>query len=212
MKRQLVSIGAVLLVCSLIMCVGQAQIPEKFFEEYSKIEASQNDIDSTFNSYWDQQTKRIDYATKNMNNHDIDYLYMISMLKTEQQILDEIADKKANYSTQISGFYESVKQVEGNDATSKANELIITLRKSEQYLGNAVLRYSTATNAVGTIMNYYATDANLSDPEIIDAIEAGDLTARTNFRKEMASTQYYKLNRGKYKIPRTSQNEIIFYF
>jgi len=175
------------------MCINQAQIPDKLFEEYSKIETTQKDIDSTFNSYWDQQTKRIDYGTKNMDNHNIDHNYIISMLKSEQLILDEIADKKVAYSTQITEFYGVVKQLEDNDAKSKANELTIILRKSEQYLGNAALRYSTATNAVGIIMNYYATDANFSDSKIIDEIKAQDITAKTNFQEgDSFLTQYYQ--------------------
>ncbi len=183
MKRQLVSIGAVLLVCSLIMCVGQAQIPDKFFEEYSKIEASQNEMDTIFNSYWDQQSKRIEYATNNKNNPNIDYVYIISMLKSEQLLLDELSNKKATYSTEVNKFYENVKEIKGDEAKSKANDLTITLRKSEQYLGNTLLRYKTATNSIGVIMNYYATDANFSNQDVIDDIKNQDLNARMSFEE-----------------------------
>ena len=161
MKKQILAIGALFLVCSLAMCVNQAQVPEKFFESYGKIETTQKEIDTTFNSYWDQQTKRIDYVTKNKTNENIDHNYIISMLKSEQLLLDEIINKNATYSTQISEFYEVVKEVKGDEAKSKANELSISLRNSQQYLGKALARYSSATNSVGLIMNYYATDANL---------------------------------------------------
>ena len=182
MKRQLISIGAVLLVCSLIMCVNQGQVPDKFYETYSKVDTTQKEIDETFNSYWDQQAKRIDYSTKNINNHNIDYKYIISMLKSEQLLLDELNKKNSTYSSQVSELYETVKEIKGDEAKSSANNLVISLRKSEQYLGNAVTRYSSATNAVGIIMNYYAIDANLSNPTIKQEIENQDLTARTDFQ------------------------------
>jgi len=183
MKKQIISIGALLLVCSLIMCVNQAQIPDKFFESYGKIESTQKEIDNTFNSYWDQQAKRIDYVTKNKSNENIDHAYIISMLKSEQLLLDEIVNKNALYSSQISELYEIVKEVKGEEAKSRANNLTIALRKSEQYLGNAIARYSSATNSVGKVMNYYATDANLSDPVIKQEIEAEDLNAKTDFQR-----------------------------
>ena len=164
------------------MCVNQVQIPDKIFESYNKIDTTQKEIDTTFNSYWDQQTKRIDYATKNQNSENIDHKYIISMLKSEQAYLDEISNKNITYSTQISELYEAVKEVKGDEAKSKANDLTISLRKSEQYLGNAIARYASATDAVGIIMNYYATDANLSNPTIKDEIEAEDLRARTDFQ------------------------------
>jgi len=182
MRKRLVSIGALLLVCSLVMCVNQVQIPDKIFESYNKIDTTQKEIDTTFNSYWDQQTKRIDYATKNQNSENIDHKYIISMLKSEQAYLDEISNKNITYSTQISELYEAVKEVKGDEAKSKANDLTISLRKSEQYLGNAIARYASATDAIGIIMNYYATDANLSNPTIKDEIEAEDLRARTDFQ------------------------------
>ena len=94
----------------------------------------------------------------------------------------EISNKNLTYSTQISELYEAVKEVKGDEAKSKANDLTISLRKSEQYLGNAIARYASATDAVGIIMNYYATDANLSNPTIKDEIEAEDLRARTDFQ------------------------------
>lgn len=182
MKRQLISIGALLLVCSLIMCVGQEQAPDKFFETYSKVDTTQKEIDETFNSYWDQQTKRIDYVNQNKHSENLDHSYIISMLKSEQLLLDELNKKNSTYSSQVSELYETVKEIKGDEAKSSANNLVISLRKSEQYLGNAVTRYSSATNAVGIIMNYYAIDANLSNPTIKQEIENQDLTARTDFQ------------------------------
>lgn len=165
------------------MCVNQAQIPDKFFESYGKIESTQKEIDTAFNSYWDQQAKRIDYVTKNKSNENIDHLYIISMLKSEQLLLDEIGNKNSTYSSQISELYETVKEIKGDEAKSKANDLTISLRKSEQFLSNAIARYSSATNSVGKVMNYYATDANLSDPLIKQEIEAEDLNAKTDFQR-----------------------------
>jgi len=192
MKRQLISIGALLLVCSLIMCVNQVTVPDKLFESYNKIDTTQKEIDETFNSYWDQQAKRIDYVTKNKNNENINHSYIISMLSSEQLLLDEISNKNITYSDQISSFYEVVKQVEGDEAKVKANNLTTALRRSEQYLGNAVARYTAATNSVGLVMNYYVTDANLSDPTVRAAIDTEDLNARTDFQQgDEYLGQYY---------------------
>ncbi|NMC58850.1 MAG: hypothetical protein GYA51_05620 [Candidatus Methanofastidiosa archaeon] len=183
MKKQLISLGAILLVCSLAMCINQAQIPDKFFESYGKIEATQTEIDKNFNLLWDQEAKRIEYVTKNKDNENIDHNYIISMLKSEQTFLDAINNNNANYSKQISGLYEVVKEVKGDEAKSKANDLTITLRKSEQYLGNAAVRYSSAINSIGKVENYYAIDANLSDPLIKAEIEAESLNAKSDFQR-----------------------------
>jgi hypothetical protein len=205
MKRKLLSLGALLLVCSLVMCVSQTQIPDKFFESYEKIETTQNEIDSIYNSYWDQQTKRIDYVNKNSVSHTVDYDYVLSMLESEYTILDEIAKKNITYSEQITDLFDNAKDIKGDDAKAKANLLVITLRTSQQYLGNNVLRYKTATESVGIIINYYATDANLSDQDIIDDIKDQDLSAKTDFQagdqylgqyylsKEEANTTYQEL-------------------
>jgi len=192
MKKQLISLGAILLVCSLAMCINQAQIPDKFFESYGKIEATQTEIDKNFNLLWDQEAKRIEYVTKNKDNENIDHNYIISMLKSEQTFLDAINNNNANYSKQISGLYEVVKEVKGDEAKSKANDLTITLRKSEQYLSNAAVRYSSAINSVGKVENYYAIDANLSDPLIKAEIEAESLNAKSDFqRADDFLGQYY---------------------
>lgn len=174
------------------MCVNQTQIPDKFFESYGKIETTQNEIDTIYNSYWDQQVKRIDYVTKNRETGNVDYDYVISMLESEYIILDEIAKKNITYSEQINELFANVKDIKGDDAKAKANQIVITLRTSQQYLGNNVLRYKNATAAVGAIMSYYATDANLSNQNIIDDIKNQDITAKTEFTSgDQYLGQYY---------------------
>ena len=192
MKKQFLAIGALFLVCSLAMCVNQTQIPDKFFESYGKIETTQKEIDATYNSYWDQQAKRIEYVTTNRVSGSVDYNYVLSMLESEYIILDEIAKKNLTYSDQITDLFNTVKDIKGDDAEAKANQLVITLRTSQQFLGNNVLRYKTATGAVGSIMVYYATEANLSDQDIIDDIKNQDLTAKNDFQAgDQFLGQYY---------------------
>ena len=192
MKRQFLAIGALFLVCSLAMCVNQTQIPNKFFESYGKIETTQNEIDTIYNSYWDQQVKRIEYVNANMKSESVDHKYVLSMLESEYLLLNEIASKNVTYSEQINELFATVKDIKGDDAKVKANQMVIKLRNSQQFLGNNILRYKTATEAVGAVMYYYATDANLSDQTIIDDIKNQDLTAKNDFQAgDQFLGQYY---------------------
>lgn len=181
MKKPFLVIGALLLVCSLAMCVSQTQIPDKFFESYGKIETTQKEIDTIYNSYWDQQIKRIDYVTENKVAGTVDNKYVLSMLESEVILLNEIADKNAIYSTQISELFDTVKDIKGDEAKSMANEIVIDLRKSQQYLGNNLARYKSASESVGRVLYYYVTDANLSDPTIAAEIKSLDLDAKNDF-------------------------------
>jgi len=183
MKKQFLVIGALFLVCTMAMCVNQTQIPNKFFESYGKIETTQKEIDTLYSSYWDQQTKRIDYVTKNREIQNVDHKYVLSMLQSEVLLLDEIANKNTNYSNQITELFETVKDIKGDDAKSKANQLVITLRKSQQLLSNNLGRYKSATESVGAVMYYYATDANLSDSLISEDIKQHDLNAKGEFQR-----------------------------
>jgi hypothetical protein len=192
MKKQFLVIGALFLVCTMAMCVNQTQIPNKFFESYGKIETTQKEIDTIYNSYWDQQTKRIDYVTKNREIQNVDHKYVLSMLQSEVLLLDEIANKNTNYSNQITELFETVKDIKGDDAKSKANQLVITLRKSQQLLSNNLGRYKSATESVGAVMYYYATDANLSDSLISEDIKQHDLNAKGEFQRgDEYLGQYY---------------------
>lgn len=176
----------------MAMCVNQTQIPNKFFESYGKIETTQKEIDTIYNSYWDQQTKRIDYVTKNREIQNVDHKYVLSMLQSEVLLLDEIANKNTNYSNQITELFETVKDIKGDDAKSKANQLVITLRKSQQLLSNNLGRYKSATESVGAVMYYYATDANLSDSLISEDIKQHDLNAKGEFQRgDEYLGQYY---------------------
>ena len=192
MKKQFLLIGALFLVCSIAMCVNQTQIPDNFFESYGKIETTQQEIDSIYGSYWDQQRMRIDYVTENRKTETVDYKYVLSMLESEYLILDEIDKKNVTYSEQITELFATVKDIKDDDAKSKANQLVISLRTSQQQLGINILRYKSATESVGLIMNYYATDANFSDQNIIDDIQSKDLTTRLDFQEgDNFLGQYY---------------------
>lgn len=192
MKRQFLVIGALFLVCSMAMCVSQAQIPNTFFESYGKIETTQKEIDTIYASYWEQQTKRIDYVNKNKITETVDYNYVLSMLESEVILLDGIANKNVTYSTQISELFGTVKDIKGDEAKSKANQLVITLRTSQQLLANNIGRYKSATDSIGRIMYYHATDANLSDPIISDDIRSQNANAKGDFQVgEEYRVQYY---------------------
>jgi len=192
MKRQFLVIGALFLVCSLAMCVNQTQIPDKFFESYGKIETTQKEIDTTYNSYWDQQTKRIDYVSNNRETNSVDNKYVLSMIQSEIILLDELANKNITYSSQITELFDNIKDIKGDEAKSKANGLVITLRTSQQLLANNLGRYKSATESVAAVVYYYASDANLSDQLIIDDIQQHDLNARGEFQKgDEYLGQYY---------------------
>jgi len=199
MKRQFLVIGALFLVCSLAMCVNQTQIPDKFFESYGKIETTQKEIDTIYNSYWDQQTKRIDYVNENKIAGTVDNKYVLSMLESEVILLDEIASKNAAYSIQITELFDTIKDVKGDEAKSKANEIVISLRNSQQYLGNNLARYKSASESVGGVLYYYATDANLSDPTIAADIKTLDLDAKNDF---LAGDQFL----GQYYLAKDEAN------
>mgnify|MGYP000969255701 FL=1 len=130
--------------------------------------------------------------TKNREIQNVDHKYVLSMLQSEVLLLDEIANKNTNYSNQITELFETVKDIKGDDAKSKANQLVITLRKSQQLLSNNLGRYKSATESVGAVMYYYATDANLSDSLISEDIKQHDLNAKGEFQRgDEYLGQYY---------------------
>ena len=192
MKKLLSLFAGLLIISMLTLCISQTQIPDSFFDKYQKIENTQTEIDTIFNSYWDQQTKRIEYVTQNSHNTDIDHTYISSLLQSEYIILEELERKNASYSTEISDLYTAISEIQNQDAKTKGNELIISLRNSEQVLGNCLLRYKSATEAVGRVIYYYATDANLSDPEISDEIQSLNSSSRNDFQSgDQFLGQYY---------------------
>ncbi|GEM_PF-939589 len=192
MKKQFLVIGTLFLVCSLAMCVNQTQIPDKFFESYGKIETTQNEIDTIYNSYWDQQTKRIDYVTKNRETQTVDNEYVLSMLESETLILDELMNKNAIYSNQIAELYTTLTEIKGDEAKTNATKIVISLRNSQQYLSNNLLRYKSASESVGVVLYYYAVGADINDPTISDDIKNNDLSAKGDFQQgDEFLGQYY---------------------
>lgn len=192
MKKQFLAIGALFLVCTMAMCVNQTQIPDKFFESYSKIETTQKEIDTIYESYWEQQIKRIEYVTQNRVTQTVDNEYVLSMLESEILLLDELINKNAVYSNQISEFYTTIGDIKGDDAKAKASQIVISLRNSQQYLSNNLIRYKSASEAVGTILYYYVVGADLTNPDIADDIKNNDLSAKGDFQQgDEFLGQYY---------------------
>ncbi len=192
MKKQFLAIGALFLVCTMAMCVNQTQIPDKFFESYSKIETTQKEIDTIYDSYWEQQIKRIEYVTQNRVTQTVDNEYVLSMLESEILLLDELINKNAVYSNQISEFYTTIGDIKGDDAKAKASQIVISLRNSQQYISNNLIRYKSASEAVGTILYYYVVGADLTNPDIADDIKNNDLSAKGDFQQgDEFLGQYY---------------------
>lgn len=181
MKKQFLVIGVLFLVCTMAMCINQIQIPDKFFESYGKIETTQKEIDTLYSSYWEQQTKRIDYVTKNRQTQNVDNKYVLSMLESEVIFLDELAKKNTIYSNQINELFGSVNDMKGDEAKTKANKIVISLRKSQQNLANSILRYKTASEYVAKNLYYYINNADLTNPLISNDIKNNNLSAKGDF-------------------------------
>ena len=125
MKRQFLVIGALFLVCSTAMCIGQVQIPDNFTQAYGRIEATQKEIETIYLAYEAQVDKRVEYVEKQKISVNVDNKYLLSLLESESLLIDELSQKSVTYSGQIIDLFNE----SGNknaDAKSKATELIIT--------------------------------------------------------------------------------------
>ena len=181
MKRQFLVIGALFLVCTMAMCVGQAQIPDKFVQSYQSIETTQKEIETIYLAYEDQVQKRIEYVEKNRPTESVDYAYVLSLLESELLLIDEMTQKNATYSNQINELFNESKNIKSTDAKSKASELIIILRNSQQYLSQGTLSLKDGTQYTGDAIYYYATGADITDPLILNEIQSLNLDAKTLF-------------------------------
>jgi len=200
MKKVFAVLVAILLCSVLAMCIGQKTLPESFIQEYQKIETTQKEIEITYKAYEDQVNERVEYIQKNntldeFNNSNIDHDYVLSLLESELLIIDELDQKSSIYSSQINELFAKTKDIENNEVKSKSNELVIILRNSQQYLTNGVARLRTATKVTGSVLYYYATDANLSDSKIKTEIENLNLESKTGFDEAvLALNNYYTLS------------------
>ena len=201
MKKVFGILVAILICSTMAMCIGQIDVPESFKQDYQKIESTQKEIETLYLAYESQVDKRIEYVEKNKSTSDsnisnIDYKYLLSLLESETLILDELDQKSATYSSEINDLFTKTKDIKNNEVKSKANELIIILRNSQQYLTNGIVRLKSATNSTGSAIYYYASGANLNDPLVVKEIQDLNLDAKTGFDEAvLALNNYYTLTK-----------------
>jgi len=191
MKKQFLVIGALFLVCSMAMCVSQTQIPDNFIQSYGKIETTQKEIETIYFAYENQVDKRIEYVKNNESNASVDSKHLLSLLESEMLLIDELDQKSATYSKQINDLFNESKSITNTEAKNKANELVITLRNSQQYLSGGVLSLREGTQSTGEAIYYYATGADLTDPLIQQEIRALNLNAKTLFDEAFTKLNLY---------------------
>ena len=195
MKKVFGILVAILICSTMAMCIGQKGIPESFIQDYQKVELTQKEIETTYRAYEDQVNKRIEYVEKNKDS-SVDHDYVLSLLESENLLINELDQKSAIYSTQINDLFTKTKDIENKDAKSKSNELIITLRNSQQFLTSGIARLRAATKSTGGAIYYYATGADLTDPIIKKEIEDLSLDSKTQFAESViALNQYYTLTK-----------------
>ena len=195
MKKVFGILVAILICSTMAMCISQKGIPESFIQDYQKVELTQKEIETTYRAYEDQVNKRIEYVEKNKDS-SVDHDYLLSLLESENLLITELDQKSAIYSTQINDLFTKTKDIENKDAKSKANELVITLRNSQQFLTTGTARLRAATKSTGSAIYYYATGADLTDPIIKKDIEDLSLDSKTQFAESvMALNQYYNLTK-----------------
>lgn len=191
MKRQFLVVGALLLICSMVMCINQIQIPDGFIESYGNIQTTQKEIETTYLAYEDQVNKRIAYVESNVNQSKVDSKHLLSLLQSELLIIEEMNQKSALYSKQINDLYNESTNIKNSEAKSKANGLIIDLRSSQQYLAKGTINLRDATQSMGKAINYYATGADITDPLIQQEIQSLDLDSRTLFDSAVSDLNTY---------------------
>jgi len=194
MKKQFLVIGALFLVCTMAMCVGQTKIPDNFTQAYGRIETTQKEIETTYLAYEAQVDKRIEYVEKNQATESVDHGYVLSLLESELLIIEELEQKSATYSNQINDLFNASKDIKNEEAKTRANELILKLRNSQQYLSRGILSLKEGTQSTGEALYYYATGADLNDPLIIKEIQGLNLNAKTFFDSAVLDlNSYYTL-------------------
>lgn len=194
MKKQFLVIGALFLVCTMAMCVGQAKIPDSFTQAYGRIEATQKEIETTYLAYEAQVDNRIEYVEKNQSTESVDHNYVLSLLESELLIINELEQKSVAYSNQITELFDASKDIKNEGAKTKANELILKLRNSQQYLSRGALGLKEGTQSTGQALYYYAVGADLNDPLIKQEIQNLNLNARTSFDAAVLDlNSYYNL-------------------
>jgi len=195
MKKIFGILVAILICSTMAMCIGQKGVPESFIQDYQKVELTQKEIETVYRAYEDQVNKRIEYVEKNKDS-SVDHDYVLSLLESENLLITELDQKSATYSAQINDLFNITKDIENNEAKSKANELVITLRNSQQYLTSGIARLKAATKSTGSAIYYYATGADLTDPKIKKDIEDLSLDSKTQFAESViALNQYYTLTK-----------------
>ncbi|HQF89215.1 MAG TPA: hypothetical protein PLO49_02035 [Methanofastidiosum sp.] len=194
MKKQFLVIGALFLVCTMAMCVNQTKLPDTFTQTYGKIETTQKEIEAIYSAYEAQVEKRIEYVEKNRSKESVDHKYVLSLLESELLTINELEQKNKTYSNLINDLFNASKDIKNGEIKTKANEITLKLRNSQQYLARGTLNLKEGTQSTGQALYYYATGADLNDPQIKKDIQSLNTNAKTSFDSAIIDlNNYYNL-------------------
>ncbi|NMA30724.1 MAG: hypothetical protein GX941_02805 [Candidatus Methanofastidiosa archaeon] len=194
MKKKLLVFSALFLICTMAMCVNQAKLPDTFTQTYEKIETTQKEIETIYSAYEAQVEKRIEYVEKNRSIENVDHKYVLSLLESELLTINELEQKNSTYSNLINDLFNASKDIKNGEIKTKANEIILKLRNSQQYLARGALNLKEGTQSAGQALYYYATGADLNDPQIMKEIQSLNINSKTSFDSAIIDlNNYYNL-------------------
>lgn len=194
MKEKLLVFSALFLICTMAMCVNQAKLPDTFTQTYEKIETTQKEIETIYSAYEAQVEKRIEYVEKNRSIENVDHKYVLSLLESELLTINELEQKNSTYSNLINDLFNASKDIKNGEIKTKANEIILKLRNSQQYLARGALNLKEGTQSAGQALYYYATGADLNDPQIMKEIQSLNINSKTSFDSAIIDlNNYYNL-------------------
>lgn len=194
MKKKLLVFSALFLICTMAMCVNQTKLPDTFTQTYEKIETTQKEIETIYSAYEAQVEKRIEYVEKNRSIENVDHKYVLSLLESELLTINELEQKNTTYSNLINDLFNASKDIKNGEIKTKANEIILKLRNSQQYLARGTLNLKEGTQSTGQALYYYATGADLNDPQIKKEIQSLNTNSKTSFDSAITDlNNYYNL-------------------
>lgn len=194
MKKKLLVFSALFLICTMAMCVNQTILPDTFTQTYEKIETTQKEIETIYSAYESQVEKRIEYVEKNRSIENVDHKYVLSLLESELLTINELEQKNTTYSNLINDLFNASKDIKNGEIKTKANEIILKLRNSQQYLARGALNLKEGTQSAGQALYYYATGADLNDPQIKKEIQSLNTNSKTSFDSAITDlNNYYNL-------------------
>lgn len=119
---------------------------------------------------------------------------MLSLLESELLTINELEQKNSTYSNLINDLFNASKDIKNGEIKTKANEIILKLRNSQQYLARGALNLKEGTQSAGQALYYYATGADLNDPQIMKEIQSLNINSKTSFDSAIIDlNNYYNL-------------------